>query len=339
MTHLAPDPGRRDAPPDPLRLQPLTRARVASLGEAGTAWLEGLAADLAHLSARWGLELGGAMPGGSASYVARARTADGAGRVLKVGTPDVDLAGQARLLGAAQGRGHALLHGYDAPRNALLLEELGASLEHSPMPVEDKVRLLARTLRAAWLPTEGPWRPRPGGCRPAERLASVLRPGWERLGRPCSAEALEAALEAADRRAAAHRPGECVVVHGDPHPGNLLRVREGRPGAVPGAGSGWVLVDADGFAAEPAYDVGVAMRDWSGALSGLDDPAAALRGWCGLAASLTGTDPEAVWDWALLQRVSTGLHVAGFGAERIGRALLSSADRLVGAPAPPAARA
>ncbi|MFK4066731.1 hypothetical protein [Streptomyces sp. NPDC029674] len=28
----------------------------------------------------------------------------------------------------------------------------------------------------------------------------------------------------AERRAAAHHPGRSLVVHGDPHPGNLLRV-------------------------------------------------------------------------------------------------------------------
>ena len=323
MTHLA----RQRDTGHALRLQPLARARVGSLGAAGAAWLDALPADLEHLCGRWGLELAGAVPGGSASYVVRARTADGARRVLKVGTPDVDLAGEARLLGAAQGRGHVLLHGYDAERNALLLEELGASLEQTPMPVAAKVGLLAGTLREAWLPPEGPWRPRPAGCCPAARIASALRPRWERLGHPCSAAALEAALEAADRRAAEHRLGDCVVVHGDPHPGNLLRVREERAGAP----SGWVLVDADGFAAEPAYDVGVAMRDWCGALAAAVDATRALRGWCDLAAALTDTDPEAVWDWALLERVSTGLYVAGFGADRVGRALLASADRLVGA--------
>lgn len=315
-----------------LRLQPLTRARVGSLGAAGTAWLDGLPGTLAELCARWGLEHVAAMPGGSASYVARTRAADGSGRVLKVGTPDVDLAGEARLLGAAGGRGHVTLRAFDAGHNALLLEELGASLVQTPMPVEAQVRLLAATLREAWLPTEGPWRGRRSDVSPAVRLSHQVRARWEDLGRPCSAAALEAALEAADRRAAAHEPGRCVVVHGDPHPGNLLQAR----GEREHPGTGWAFVDGDGFAAEPEYDLGVANREWTAALAAAGDPAATLRGWCAVAAAETGTDATAVWDWALLERVSTGLYVLGFGAERVGRALLGSADRLVGAE-PPAA--
>lgn len=43
--------------------------------------------------------------------------------------------------------------------------------------------------------------------------------------------------------------GPIVVVHGDPHPANTLRAPDGR-------GRGWVLVDPDGFRADPAYDAG-----------------------------------------------------------------------------------
>ena len=41
-----------------------------------------------------------------------------------------------------------------------------------------------------------------------------------------------------------------VVCHGDPHAGNVLR-----------RGSGWALIDPDGFVGERAYDLGVVLRD------------------------------------------------------------------------------
>ena len=77
----------------PVRLQPLTRARVADLGEAGARWQAGLPATLDDLAARWDLVWDRPVPGGSASYVVRARTRGGAERVVKVVLPDPALAG------------------------------------------------------------------------------------------------------------------------------------------------------------------------------------------------------------------------------------------------------
>lgn len=298
---------------------------MASLGEAGAAWAAGLPATLALLCARWGLELERALPGGSASYVVCVRTRAGEPRVLKVATPGSEVGGVAALLRAADGRGHVWLRAVDLAHRALLLERLGPSLEQTPLPPEEKVRLLAETLRGSWLPVADPWRhPAPGRDRARGLVAAVER-WWEEQGRPAPARVREAALAAGRRRAAAYSPETCVVAHGDPHPANLLRVTAPRTGAP----TGWVLVDGDGVVAEPAYDVGAALRDLTGALGA--DPATArarLRGWCDLAADLTATDPEAVWDWALLERVSTGLYVRGFGGEAVGRRLLASAELL-----------
>ncbi|NYG54844.1 aminoglycoside phosphotransferase family protein [Nocardioides perillae] len=298
---------------------------MASLGAAGAAWAAALPATLALLCERWGLELERALPGGSASYVVGVRTRDGEPRVLKVATPDSEVGGVAALLRAADGRGHVRLHAVDLAHRALLLERLGPSLEQTPLAPEEKVRLLATTLAGSWLPVAAPWvAPAPGADRALLLLDGVAR-RWREQGAPASPRVLRAAEAAGRRRAAAFDPLACVVTHGDPHPANLLRVEHHRPGAL----TGWVLVDGEGVVAEPAYDVGVALRDLTGALG--SDPATAcgrLRGWCDLAAGLTGTDPDAVWDWALLERVSTGLYVLGFGGEAVGRRLLASAELL-----------
>lgn len=276
---------------------------------------------------RWGLTPERPLPGGSASYVVGVRTRAGEPLVLKVATPDADPAGVAALLSRADGRGHVRLHDHDVAHRALLLERLGPSLEQTPLAPEEKVRLLATTLRGAWLPVADPWLLPPAGADRASVLTTTVARWQDALGRPVPGPVLEAALAAGRRRAAAYDPGACVVAHGDPHPANLLRV----PARRPGAPTGWVLVDGHGVVAEPAYDVGAALRDLTGALGA--DPGTArarLREWCAQAAELSGTDAGAVWDWALLERVSTGLSVLGFGAQALGRRLLASAELLVG---------
>lgn len=310
------------------RLQPLVRARIADLGPAGAAWQAELPGLLADLAAEWSLRLGRALPGGSASYVVRAVTAEGLPRVLKVALPDSDLSDQARTLAAAEGRGYALLHAHDPVRRAILLEDLGPSLDRTPLPVEAKLEALADTLLAAWtLPLDTAPALTVGQDK-ASTLHALVTGTAARIG--CPGPVLRQALHYAERRAATYDAGDpgLVVVHGDAHPANVLRVERPRPGAD----SGWVFVDPDGFRCDPAYDAGVVLRDWSGRLLTAGSGGAAralLEGWCALLAARTGLPEQRVWEWAFLERVSTGLYVSSFGGGRIGHDLLASATLLL----------
>ena len=306
-----------------MRLQPLVRARVASLGEPGAAWVESLPATLADLAALWCLELGRPLPGGSASYVVRAQTHDGQARVVKVMLPGAGPVDEERVLAPARGRGYVLLHAADPDRNAVLLEALGASLEHTPVPPETKLVALVDTLREAWTLPLSAAPPVVQGQDKASTLRRLVIETDRRLGGPTRRDVLALALEYADRRAAAFDPTTCVVVHGDAHPANLLRVTSPRAGAE----SGWAFIDPDGSRADPAYDLGVALRDWTGRLSG--EARGVLGGYCDLLAERSGLDRQAIWEWGFLERVSTGLHVLGFGADTIGRRFLESAEALV----------
>lgn len=308
-----------------MRLQPLNRARVASLGDAGKAWVDALPRVLDELGEQWGLRFGRSLPGGSGSYVVRAVTADGQDRVVKVATPDVDLSDQARTLAAAEGTGYAHLYGFDRDRNALLMESLGTTLELTPVPPERKLEILADALAEAWqLPLATAPDPAPGQDK-ATLLHRMLVDLDDRQGNPCSPRARALALDYAERRAAAHDPAACVVVHGDPHPANLLRLVEPRPGSA----SGHVFVDPDGLRADPAYDLGVAVRDWTGQLD-VADPRRVIEGYCALLAARTGIDEQRIWEWGYLERVTTGLFVAGFGGVTLGRRFLDSAELLLG---------
>ena len=174
--------------------------------------------------------------------------------------------------------------------------------------------------RTPWLCRQ---RGREGRIRPG-RLAQMVAELWEALGRPCSERVVRRALEFARRRSAAFDPERCVVVHGDPHPGNALRVPEARAGAE----CGFVLIDPDGFLAEPACDLGVVLRDWCGQLLA-GDPVPVARRYCGLLADCTGVDASAIWEWGFLERVSTGLYIWDLGAEELARPFLATAELLV----------
>jgi len=280
---------------------------------------------MAELEELWSLRIGRPLPGGSASYVAEATTRDGEPRVVKVVLPDPDLADEARTLAAARGHGYALLHAHDPAHGALLLEALGDSLDRSGRSPERQIAILADTLLEAW---RVPLASAPPVDTVAADKATSLRAGVldlsDRLGAPCDPRVLHQALDYADRRAADFDPAACVVVHGDPHPANALRVRQPRKGAE----SGYVFVDPDGFRCDPAYDAGVALRDWTGRLTG-GDARVVLEGYCDLLAEHTGVDRQRIWEWGFLERVSTGLYVLGFGADRIGRAFLTSAEALL----------
>lgn len=303
----------------------VTKERLAQLGDAGTAWLAGLGDLVADLEGEWGIHVGEPLLHGSGGgYVARAR--DGADRpvVLKVAVPGPDTSAQVATLRLAAGSGYVRLLAEDVERGAMLLEGLGASMAELRLPAERALDLLCQTLRAAWTVPTDDLLPFDQELEKARSLSQLVARLWVDLGRPCSRDVHDLALRYADRRAAAFDLDRCVRVHGDPHPGNALEVLDRRPGAE----SGFVLVDPDGFLADRAYDLGVVLRDWSAQLMS-GDAAATARRFCRLLSEGSGVEPQPIWEWGFLERVSTGLFILQYGAEDLARPFLDSAELLV----------
>ena len=99
-----------------------------------------------------------------------------------------------------------------------------------------------------------------------------------------------------------------------------------------GAEAGFVFVDPVGFLADPAYDLGVVLRDWREQLlaTGTPEAAAALaRQYCALLGAETGVEETAVWEWGFLERVSSGLYCLELGIEEMGRPFLQTAEMLI----------
>lgn len=119
---------------------------------------------------------------------------------------------------------------------------------------------------------------------------------WEQLGRPCPFEVVHRAVGYCDQRAAAFDPRRAVLVHGDAHGWNTL---------VAGA-AGFKFVDPEGVKSEPAHDLGVPLREYNQPLLA-GDTSRLVRDRSDHLAARCDVDPEAVWQWGFIERVSTGL--------------------------------
>ncbi len=103
-----------------------------------------------------------------------------------------------------------------------------------------------------------------------------------------------------------------MLVHGDVHEWNALE--------APG---GFKLVDPNGLLAEAEYDLGIVMRE---------DPVELLEGdpherarWL---AVRSGLDATAIWEWGVVERVSTGLLATRVDLQPVGHQMLAAADHV-----------
>lgn len=298
-------------------------ARAARLTGDGRAWLAALPETVADLAAKWGLTLGDPLTGGTTSYVVAATMPTGARAVLKVALPPAieGHAGFAAELTTLRvgGSGYCRLFAQDAERRALLLERLGPSLHDRAVPLDERLTAIAATLGQAWVPAP-PGVPLEDLREKGEWLAGFVERTWEATGRPCARRTVEVAAALARTRAQQHQASAAMVLHGDAHPRNLLA-----------SADGFRLVDPDGVVGEREYDLAIPVRELSREELGAD-PVATAQHWCRHLASAVGGDADAVWQWALVERVSTGLLCARLGHTRWSRPLLDVADEWSRAP-------
>ena len=300
-----------------------TRLRARAMGAEGLGWLAGLDAVVEHLQDRWGTRFGAVLQGGSESLVLAATLGDGRAAIAKIGLPAYGgLAAEARVYRLAEGRGYARLFEYDAASNALLLERLGPPLRDACDATDAQIKVLCRTLCRSWIPLEHAHGLMTGADK-ARWLSDFIEEKWRELGEPCARRTRDRALSYAEARVDAFVPAEAVLVHGDAHVENTL--------VVPASGTAGDLrckfVDPDGLFAERACDLAVPMREWSGELLAGDTARLAVAR-CELLANLTGVDPEAIWQWGYMERVSTAFTMVEIGMREEGLESLAVADRL-----------
>lgn len=297
-----------------LAIPSVVRRKVAALGADD--WLESLPALVATLEDEWAIEVGPAYTGGTEAFVAEAVMADGTEAVLKILIPrDGDVADhEITVLRLTAGDGCVALLRSDSERHAMLVERLGPSMFELGVPFEQRLPILSDLAARVWRPA-----PDAGlrtGADKAAWLAEFIETTWEETGRPCAERTIEHALTCAARRQRDHDDERAVLVHGDVHQWNALRARDG----------GYKLVDPDGLLADAEYDLAILMRE---------DPVELLDGEpFERAASLAtrhGLDATKVWEWGVVERVSTGLLCTRIELQPVGREMLHAADVLAGA--------
>jgi streptomycin 6-kinase len=279
-------------------------------------WVDALPELIATLEQEWSINVGRPYADATEAFVAEATLDSGAPAVLKLVVPrDGDAArNEAIALRLASGVGCVQLLRADVDRGALLLERLGRSLHELGLAIGRRHEILCDTAARLWRPA--PDCGLPTGYDKGQWLIEYVVTTWEELNRPCTERAVDDAIACARRRVAAHDDERAVLVHGDVHQWNALE-----------ASSGFKLIDPDGLLAEAEYDLGIIMREDPVELLDGDPHERAL--WL---AQRTGLDAAAIWEWGVIERVSTGLLCAKIGLESMGRDMLTAADQITKEP-------
>jgi streptomycin 6-kinase len=300
-----------------VEVPPVVRSKARVAG--AEPWLAELPALIADLERSWSITVGDAFTEGTEAYVAAATRADGTPAVLKLVVPRAgdDAVNEITVLRLAGGDGCVRLIREDVARGALLLERLGRPLVDLGVPTAHRHEILVATAARVWRPAPG-WG-LPTGADKGRWLVDHVTKAWAELDRPCSERAVAHAVACAERRIAAHDDERAVLVHGDVHQWNALEDVEA---------GGFKLVDPDGLLADAAYDLGVMMRE---------DPLELMAGdphersrWL---ARRTGLDETAIWEWGVVERVSTGLLGTAVGLQPVARQMLAAADAIAAAEA------
>jgi len=276
-------------------------------------WLDDLPELIASLERDWSIRVGASYPGSTEALVTQAWLEDGTPAALKLclpyrgDTPEREIT----VLRLVNGEGCAKLLRADEQRGAMLLERLGRPMSALNLPIEQRHDLLCAA-------AEGIWRPAPSsdlitGAAKGRWLANFITTVWEQLDRPCTQRAVDYALACATRRIEAHDDERAVLLHGDLHQWNALEAGDGT----------FKLVDPDGLLAEPEYELSVIMREDPVELMTGDprDRARWLARRCGL-------DATRIWEWGVVERVSTGLVCTQIDLQPVGRQMLAAAEHI-----------
>ncbi len=293
-----------------IKVPDVVRNKAIAVGAED--WLKNLPELIRDLEARWSIETGPSIGGGTESYVAEAVGEDGTELVLKLMIPrgGATASIEIKVLSIANGEGCVDLLMSDESLGALLMERLGPTLHDLALPIGQRHEILCAAVERLWRPAPD-WG-LPTGAEKGDRLIHFILKLWEELNNPCSERVIDHAIACAAKRIAGHDPERAVLVHGDVHQWNALQ-----------SSDGFKLVDPDGLLAEAEYDLGILMRE---------DPVELLTGdprersrWLARRCNL---DATAIWEWGVVERVSTGLLCTQVELQPAGRDMMIVAEHI-----------
>lgn len=256
--------------------------------DLGTDWLARLPGIVADLLGRWECVRDGDVMHGGMGLILPVRRRSGQAMVLKVSFPHPDNGHEPDAYAAWDGRGAVQLHERDDKRYAMLLERGETSTLGHIQDADEVMAVAGRISRRLAVPAP------PGLPRLQDQAA-----GWEdqllkdveELTPELPRRVVDAALETV--RELGHDQPE-TLVHGDLHPGNILRA-EREP---------WLAIDPEGRVGDPAYDAGTLLKFRAVKLLATGEvPEAALRRALDIFAEAAEVDRDRARRWAQLLAV------------------------------------
>jgi len=229
--------------------------------------------------------------------------------VLKLVVPSAGSAAADEItaLRLADGECCARLLRSDASRGALLLERLGRPMSELRLPLRRRHEILCDLANRIW--RAAPDRGLQTGAVNGRWLCEFIVAMWEALDRPIPERTVAHALACAERRIAAHNDARAVLVPAASINGTPCSPARDSRSSTP-----------DGLLAEPEYDLAIIMRE--DPLELLRDGPHARAAWL---AARTALDMTAIWEWGVVERISTGLLAVSVGLRPIGDQMLHAA--------------
>ena len=279
-----------------FHLGELQKRRAELLGSEGQAWIDALPDLISDFESRWNIQVEKDLAGGTEALVLAATTSDGLPVVLKLGQPG-SLVQEIRALEIAGGVGYAEMLASDQTADAILLERLGPKLVDGDQSATEQLEIVVETVQQTWFEVADPMLLMTG-TEKAHWHLNWLETQWPALAEPCPRAVIEQGIRYSRSRKAAFDPATSRLVHGDSHAWNTL--------SVPDRSGVFKLVDPDGYFMEPAYDMGISMREWIDEyLAG--DAVQLGRERVARLSRLTGIAETPIWEWGYVEVISTAL--------------------------------
>lgn len=277
-------------------------------GDPGAAWLAVLPMIVNDLLDRWDCVQDGEVAHGAVGIIVPVRHADGAA-VLKVSFPHPGNVHEPDAFAAWGGRGAVALHERDDERFAMLLERAHMSTLAEVEDGDEVVAIAGRLNRRLAIPAP------PGLPRLREQADAWEKELREDVTHPLPRHVVDAAAATVSELG---RSQPDLLIHGDLHPGNILRA-DREP---------WLAVDPKGYAGDPAYDGGTLLKSRAMTLLEADDLHKAVHRTLDIFTEAAELDRERVQRWAQFHAVQTAVWERRHGSHVDW--LTQFADRLAG---------
>ena len=270
-----------------VEVSPALRRTIEEIGPPAGRWLEDVPRLVEWAVEAWNLEVAGQLPQhGSASVAFRVATADATPAVLKLSIPHDEARHEPDALRRWGGDGSVMLLRSSDDGLVLLLEccEPGHDLWH--VSVGEQIQVMVDLLPRLWVVAEP-------GCGVNELADTVTQ--WDpqildkarRIGVPAEVGRRARAWSRQLRDPRARR-----LLHGDFHPGNVLRA-ERRP---------WLVIDPKPWIGDPAFDLAQVLSNWLDRdTMTVPQAAASIRRRAQQLADGLGLDVDRVLRWAVVK--------------------------------------